>query len=69
VFTLQIQTNVKVLTGERDRLVGLYEEAKSELQRTRHDLLKKTPNKTPTLAATHVLKRIEEVNLSIYVDE
>jgi len=52
---------VKVLTGERDRLAELYEEAKSELNATRHDLLRKTPQKTSSLTAAHVLKRVEQV--------
>lgn len=52
---------MKVLTGERDRLAELYEQAKEEAQRARHDLVRKASNKGPSLAAQHVLKRIEEV--------
>lgn len=58
---------MKVLTSERDRLSDLYEEAKDELQRTRHDFVRKTPTKTssgPSLTATHVLRRVEDVSIN-----
>ena len=56
---------MKVLTSERDRLSDLHEEAKEELQRARHDFVRKTPTKSasgPSLAATHVLRRVEDVS-------
>ncbi|XP_067948387.1 testis-specific gene 10 protein-like isoform X2 [Watersipora subatra] len=64
----EIQTNVKVLTGERDRLAELYEGAKEELKCVRHDLLRKAPSKTSSLTATHVLKRVEEERDEALVD-
>lgn len=59
---------MKVLTGERDRLTELYDEAKDELQRTRHDFVRKTPatksaSASSGLAAAHVLKRVESVSV------
>ena len=57
----EIQSNVKILTSERDKFSHLYEEMRDELQRSRSHELKVTCNKAPnvSLAAQAILKRVE----------
>ena len=55
----QIQSNVKVLTSERDKLSGMYEETKEELQHARRELLRSPKAPKTSLAAQAVLRRVE----------
>ena len=67
----EIQTNVKILTNERDKFNHLYEEARDELQRSRSHDLKVSCHHVPnvvsschhapnvSLAAQAILKRVE----------
>ncbi|UJR10612.1 hypothetical protein I4U23_014809 [Adineta vaga] len=55
----EIQGNIKVLTNERDNLSVLYEQAKEELQRTRHDLLQSAQTPKVSLAAQAILRKVE----------
>ncbi len=57
----EIQSNVKILTSERDKFNQLYEEAREEVQRTRCHDLKISCHKGPnvSLAAQAILKRVE----------
>ncbi|XP_052276552.1 centrosomal protein of 135 kDa-like isoform X1 [Dreissena polymorpha] len=55
----EIQANVKVLTGERDKLNKMYEEAKDELHKVRRDLVRSPKSPKTSLAAQAVLRRVE----------
>ncbi|CAH1777332.1 unnamed protein product [Owenia fusiformis] len=55
----EIQTNVKVLTNERDKVNTMYEEAKLELQRMRRDVVRSPKSPKVSLAAQAVLRRVE----------
>lgn len=55
----EIQSNVKVLTNERDKYIQMYEDTRSELQQTRKDMLKTTKNQNSSLAVQSILKRVE----------
>ncbi|XP_013391946.1 centrosomal protein of 135 kDa [Lingula anatina] len=55
----EIQSNVKVLTSERDKLNLMYEQTKEELQRMRRDVVKSPKSPKVSLAAQAVLRRVE----------
>lgn len=55
----EIQANVKVLTGERDKLNKMYEEAKDELHKVRRELVRSPKSPKTSLAAQAVLRRVE----------
>nr|ANN83882.1 Cep135 [Patiria miniata] len=55
----EIQANVKVLTNERDKTNILYEQANSELQRLRRDLVKSPKTSRASVAAQSILQRVE----------
>jgi centrosomal protein CEP135 len=55
-----IQSNVKVLTSERDKYAQLYDESKEELQSARRDWLKNNSKASnASLATQALLKRVE----------
>ncbi|XP_060554869.1 centrosomal protein of 135 kDa-like isoform X4 [Ruditapes philippinarum] len=55
----EIQANVKVLTGERDKLNKMYEETKDELHKVRRELVRSPKSPKTSLAAQAVLRRVE----------
>ncbi|XP_041463887.1 testis-specific gene 10 protein-like isoform X2 [Lytechinus variegatus] len=55
----EIQTNVKVLTSERDKVNLLYQQANDELQRLRQEVLKTPQSSRASLAAQSILRRVE----------
>lgn len=55
----EIQSNVKVLTNERDKYMQLYDEARNEVQHSRRDMLKSSKSQNVSLAAQSILKRVE----------
>ncbi|CAF1065645.1 unnamed protein product [Adineta steineri] len=55
----EIQGNIKVLTNERDNISVLYEQAKEELQRARHDILQSVQTPKVSLAAQSILRKVE----------
>lgn len=60
----EIQSNVKVLTSERDKYNQMYEETKCELQRVRKELINSkgsvaAAQSNVSLAAQAILKRVE----------
>ncbi|XP_077983787.1 centrosomal protein of 135 kDa-like [Glandiceps talaboti] len=55
----EIQSNVKVLTAERDKTNMLYEQANDELQRLRREVMKSPRTPRATLAAQSILRRVE----------
>ncbi|CAF1616417.1 unnamed protein product, partial [Adineta ricciae] len=55
----EIQGNIKVLTNERDNLGVLYEQAKEELQKARHDFLQCAQTPKVSLAAQAILRKVE----------
>ncbi|CAF0946900.1 unnamed protein product [Adineta ricciae] len=55
----EIQGNIKVLTNERDNLSVLYEQAKEELQKARHDFLQCAQTPKVSLAAQAILRKVE----------
>ncbi|XP_071951529.1 centrosomal protein of 135 kDa-like isoform X2 [Antedon mediterranea] len=55
----EIQSNVKVLTADRDKTKLLYEQANDELQRLRIELVKSPKASRSSIAAQSILKRVE----------
>ncbi|XP_006816961.1 centrosomal protein of 135 kDa [Saccoglossus kowalevskii] len=55
----EIQSNVKVLTADRDKTNMLYEQANDELQRFRREVMKSPKSPRASLAAQSILRRIE----------
>lgn len=59
---LQVQSNMRAVIAERDRLEEMYSDAKDELQRARAQLVRSASGVTPSLAAQRVLKQVEVVS-------
>jgi hypothetical protein len=56
----EIQSNVKCLTGEKDKYMQMYEEAKEEIRQTRCELMKtNSKSSNVSLATQALLKRVE----------
>ncbi|XP_035680916.1 centrosomal protein of 135 kDa-like isoform X2 [Branchiostoma floridae] len=55
----EIQSNVKVLTGERDKTSMLYQQAQEEINRLRRDAVRSPKSPKATLAAQSILRRVE----------
>ena len=69
LFVLKkIQTNVKMLTNERDKFNQMYEEARDELHRARREMLKGAKTSNASLAVQTVLKRVESERDSALYD-
>ncbi|XP_071511617.1 centrosomal protein of 135 kDa-like [Diadema antillarum] len=54
----EIQTNVKVLTSERDKVNLLYQQANDELQRLRQEAVKSPKSSRASLAAQSIVRRV-----------
>ncbi|XP_078514334.1 testis-specific gene 10 protein isoform X2 [Lissotriton helveticus] len=55
----EIQANIKVLTGERDKLNVLYNRAQEEVARLRRELIKSPKAPKANLTAQNILRRVE----------
>ncbi|KAI8484989.1 hypothetical protein Bbelb_372350 [Branchiostoma belcheri] len=55
----EIQSNVKVLTQERDKTSLLYQQAQEEINRLRRDAVRSPKSPKATLAAQSILRRVE----------
>ncbi|XP_078481086.1 centrosomal protein of 135 kDa isoform X3 [Ciona intestinalis] len=55
----EIQTNVKVLTQERDKTNLLYEQSNEELQRLRREFVRSPKSPKASLTAQAILRRVE----------
>ncbi|XP_066287957.1 centrosomal protein of 135 kDa-like isoform X2 [Branchiostoma lanceolatum] len=55
----EIQSNVKVLTQERDKTSMLYQQAQEEINRLRRDAVRSPKSPKATLAAQSILRRVE----------
>ncbi|XP_070554439.1 centrosomal protein of 135 kDa-like isoform X2 [Ptychodera flava] len=55
----EIQSNVKVLTAERDKINLLYDQANDELQRLRREVIRSPKSPRASLAAQSILRRVE----------
>lgn len=57
---VEIQSNVKMLTAERDKINILYEQAKDELNVLRREVTRSPQSKASSAASQTVLRRVEE---------
>uniref|UniRef100_H2Z636 Centrosomal protein of 135 kDa n=1 Tax=Ciona savignyi TaxID=51511 RepID=H2Z636_CIOSA len=55
----EIQSNVKVVTQERDKTNLLYEQSNEELQRLRHEFVRSPKSPKASLTAQAILRRVE----------
>ncbi|XP_071846888.1 uncharacterized protein [Apostichopus japonicus] len=64
----EVQSNVKVLSSERDKLNLLYEQSNSEVQRLRKNLMQSPNTKGSTVAAKSILQRLESERDEVIAD-
>ncbi|CAF0717644.1 unnamed protein product [Adineta steineri] len=64
----EIQGNIKVLTNERDNINMLYEQAKEELQKSRHEILQNIQTPKVSIAAQSILRKVESERDSAIVE-
>ncbi|KAJ8028410.1 hypothetical protein HOLleu_30630 [Holothuria leucospilota] len=64
----EVQSNVKVLSSERDKLNILYEQSNEEVQRLRKSLMNSPMTKGSTVAAQSILQRLESERDEVIAD-
>ncbi|KAL5012293.1 hypothetical protein ScPMuIL_010844 [Solemya velum] len=55
----EVQSNMKLLTTEKDMLRVMYDQTRDELKRTRRDIIRSSKSQRTALAAQTVLRRVE----------